>query len=166
MTATIACPGCGARVPDIAGPVHVYVPSAPGCWAAFGELRADEMYRFPGSTMNNLTVDTYMAQHPGDGTDRRDRQSVFIHLAAMCAVVDPGALGDPGELGERAELNVLHLSGARDIAEHDTRVREWAESVWSSWRTHQAGVRAALDAATATNANAAARPPDTRGASA
>lgn len=27
----IPCPGCGALVPDIDGPVHAYVPSAPGC---------------------------------------------------------------------------------------------------------------------------------------
>jgi hypothetical protein len=166
-TTTVACPGCGARVADIDGPVHVYVPSAPGCWAAFGELRADEMLRFPGSSVNNLTVDSYMAQHPGDGHDRRDRQSVFIHLAALCAVVERG--GEPTRspdvlravLAGRTdyptltrpdgpgEFTVLHPAAATDMAEHDTRTRQWAESVWGSWQAHHATIRAALHAAVA-----------------
>ena len=32
-----------------------------------------------------------MAQHPGDGADRRDRQSVFVHLVSLCAVIERGA---------------------------------------------------------------------------
>ena len=96
----ISCPQCGAAVPEIDGPVHAYVPSAPGCWAAFGALRADEMLRSPGSEANNLVVDAYMAQHPGDGTDRRDRQSVFVHLVSLCAVVERRRL-------HRARLVVL-----------------------------------------------------------
>lgn len=43
----VPCPQCGALVADVDGPVHAYVPSAPGCWAAFGELRADELLRSP-----------------------------------------------------------------------------------------------------------------------
>ena len=88
MTACVACQQCGAVVPDMDGPVHAYVPSAPGCWAAFGALRADGMLRFPGSEANNLVVDAFMAQHPGDGLDRRDRQSVFVHLVSLCAVIE------------------------------------------------------------------------------
>jgi hypothetical protein len=36
--------------PNIDGPVHKYVPSAPGCWRIFGEVQADEMmmrFRYP-----------------------------------------------------------------------------------------------------------------------
>ena len=40
------------------------------------------------SPAQRLVVDAYMAQHPGDGRDRRDRQSVFVHLAGLCAVLD------------------------------------------------------------------------------
>ena len=161
-TASIACPQCGALVPDVDGPRHVYVPSAPGCWAAFGALRADEMQRFPGSPENNLIVDTYMAQHPGDGTDRRDRQSVFVHLASLCAVLERG--GTPARspdvlrrvlasrtdypILERAhgpgDLTVLDVAGATDQAEHDTRARAWAASVWNAWRDHHTEIRAAL----------------------
>jgi hypothetical protein len=162
---TIACPQCGAVVPDTDGPRHVYVPSAPGCWAAFGEVRADEMQRFPGSPENNLVVDTYMAQHPGDGTDRRDRQSVFVHLASLCAVLERG--GAPARspdvlrqvLASRTDyptlvrthgpgdLTVLHVVGATDQADHDARVRAWAAAVWDAWADHQPQIRAALDRA-------------------
>ncbi|HEX7474094.1 MAG TPA: DUF5946 family protein [Candidatus Limnocylindrales bacterium] len=163
--ASIACPQCGALVPDTDGPRHVYVPSAPGCWAAFGAVRADEMLRFPGSSQNNLTVDTYMAQHPGDGTDRRDRQSVFVHLTSLCAVLERAATPARSPevlravLASRTEypallrtrgpgtLTVLDVAGAGDEADHDRRARAWAASVWESWRDHHVTVRAALDAA-------------------
>ena len=164
MPATVACPQCGAIVPASDGPRHVYVPAAPGCWAAFGALRADEMLRFPGSRENNLAVDTYMAQHPGDGSDRRDRQSVFVHLVSLCAVLERGGApaDSPGVLrailAGRTDfpilprihgpgtLTVLHPTGARDQADHDARVRAWAAAVWEAWREHHPTIRAALDA--------------------
>ncbi len=161
----IPCPQCGALVPETDGPRHVYVPSAPGCWAAFGEVRADEMRRFPGSPEGNLVVDTYMAQHPGDGTDRRDRQSVFIHLASLCAVLERG--GAPTRspdvlrkvLASRTDypvldrahgpggLTVLHMIGATEQRDHDVRARAWAAAVWDAWRDHHPQIRAALDRA-------------------
>ncbi len=151
-------------MPDIDGPVHAYVPSAPGCWAAFGALRADEMLRFPGSEANNLAVDTYMAQHPGDGMDRRDRQSVFVHLVSLCAVIERGASPSLSPDLLRAvlvrhrefsvlrrahgpgDLTVLSAMDAASLGDHDDRVRRWADSVWESWREHHATIRAALDA--------------------
>lgn len=163
MTAKIVCPQCGALVMAMDGPAHAYVPSAPGCWAAFGALRADEMLRFAGLEANNLVVDSYMAQHPGDGLDRRDRQSVFVHLVSMCAVLERGAspLRSPDVLRAvlarqtdfpvllRArgpgELTVLSAMGATSAEDHDARVRAWAGSVWASWREHHSRIRAALD---------------------
>ena len=164
MTAEVSCPQCGAVVPDIGGPTHAYVPSAPGCWAAFGALRADEMLRFPGSEANNLVVDTYMTQHPGDGSDRRDRQSVFVHLVSLCAVIERGASPTRSPdvlravLGRQTEfpvirrargpgdLTVLSATDATSVEDPDTRVRRWAGSVWESWREHHSTIRAALDA--------------------
>ena len=164
MVPDIACPQCGALVPDVDGPRHVYVPSAPGCWAAFGSLRADEALRFPTSPLNNLAVDAYMAQHPGDGTDRRDRQSVFVHLASICAVLEHGAspahspdvlrrvlagqtdypvLGRSHGPGDHTIRDVLD---APDQPTHDTRVRAWAASVWDAWRDRWPVIRDALDA--------------------
>jgi len=149
MTAEVSCPQCGAVVPDIDGPTHAYVPSAPGCWAAFGALRADEMLRFAGSEANNLVVDTYMAQHPGDGLDRRDRQSVFVHLVSLCAVLEEGASPSRSPEVLRAVLarrTVLSVADATSVEDHDARARRWAVSVWESWREYHATIRAALDA--------------------
>ena len=163
MTAVVTCPQCGAVVPDVDGPVHAYVPSVPGCWAAFGALRADEVLRLPGSTTTNLAVDAYMAQHPGDGTDRRDRQSVFVHLVSLCAVVEREASPSRSPDVLRAvlarqtafpvlrrtrgpgSLTVLSATGAPSVEDHDARVRAWAEAVWASWREHHPTIRAALD---------------------
>ena len=164
MTAYVTCPQCGAVVRAIDGPVHAYVASAPGCWAAFGALRADEMLRFPGSELNNLVVDAYMAQHPGDGMDRRDRQSVFVHLVSLCAVIERGASPPRSPDVLRAvlarqteftvlrrargpgDLTVLSATDATSVENHDARVRAWAGSVWESWREHHPTIRAALDA--------------------
>ena len=71
------CRPCGALVADVNGPVHAYVPSAPGCWAAFGELQADELQRFGRHPAHDLVVDAYMAQHPGQ---------VLTHRALLHAV--------------------------------------------------------------------------------
>ena len=164
MTTYVTCPQCGAVVPEMDGPVHAYVPSAPGCWASFGALRADEMLRFPGSEGNNLVVDAYMGQHPGDGTDRRDPQSVFVHLVSLGAAIERDAspsrspdvlravLAHTSEFPvlRRArgpgDLTVLSATNATSIEDHDTRVRRWAGSVWESWREYHPTIRAALDA--------------------
>ncbi len=162
--AEVACPQCGAIVPDMDGPVHVYVPSAPGCWAAFGALRADELLRFPESVSINLVVDAYMAQHPGDGTDRRDRQSVFVHLVSLCAVVERGSSPSRSPDVLRAalarhrdfpvlrrargpgEVTVLSVTGATSVDDHDAGARRWASAVRVSWHEDHGAIRAALDA--------------------
>ena len=165
-TRTIACPGCGALVPDIEGPTHKYVPSSPGCWKTFGELQADEVRRFGYPSAHRLAVDAYMAQHPGNGSDRRDRQSVFVHLVGLCAALEhdlPPAIATRllgGVIRRRGRefpvlrrtagpgrVTVLHLAGAADLTDYERRAREWAAAVWESWREHQELIRAELDAA-------------------
>jgi hypothetical protein len=161
----VSCAPCGALVPDIDGPVHAYVPSAPGCWAAFGALRADEGLRLPAADTTNLVVDTYMAQHPGDGADRRDRQSVFVHLVSLCSVIEratPPARSPHvlrAVLASRTafpvlrrahgpgDLTVLSVLDATNVEDHDARARAWAASVWESWREYHPTIRAALEAA-------------------
>ena len=154
------CPQCGAMTPPVAGPGHAYIASSAGCWAAMAELQATLGRRFGGVPGGRLVVDAYGAQHPGDGSDRRDRQSVFVHLAALCAVLERGW---PPEraidvrrwllAGER-EFPVLrrppgppglthqHLSVAADGEDYDRRARAWARSVWEAWGDARVLVRA------------------------
>lgn len=156
----IRCPQCGALVADVGGPVHAYVPSAPGCWAAFGELQAGELQRFGRHPAHDLVVDAYMAQHPGDGSDRRDRQSVFVHLISLCAVLERGWPTGRRLLSRRTgprpeypqlvregtgELTLTDLVGAADGDQYGARARAWAESVWRSWAPEHERIRRALD---------------------
>lgn len=160
---TIACPGCGALVPDIDGPVHKYVPSAPGCWKSFGEVQADEALRFRYPPAHRMVVDAYMAQHPGDGSDRRDRQSVFGHLVGLCAVVEQdmahpyvtkvlghvlrrrqGDFPVLARTGGPGPVTVLHMIGAAHLDDYERRAREWAVAVWQSWNAQHELIRAEL----------------------
>lgn len=165
MTETRACTACGALVPDIDGPVHKYVPSSPGCWKTFGELQADEAQRFGYPRAHRVVVDAYMAQHPGDGGDRRDRQSVFVHLVGLCGVLEDDlphryatkllarmARNDRDFPALRRGagpglLTVLHMIGAADLADYERRALDWATAVWDSWSAHHESIRAALWAA-------------------
>lgn len=153
------CRQCGALVPDTAGPVHAYVPSAPGCWAMFGEVQADEMMRFRYPDAHRLVVDAYMAQHPGDGADRRDRQSVAVHLIALCGALEHGWSNDfairrlraavtkgsefplMGPRAHRGALTIASMVGARDLDDYNARALAWARCVWESWSGEHERVR-------------------------
>ena len=89
----VSCRDCGALVPDISGPTHVYVPSAPGCWAACGQVQADALIRIGSPRRHGTVVDCYMAQHPGDGYERRSRQSPIVHLVAFSLLIEHGIDG-------------------------------------------------------------------------
>jgi hypothetical protein len=159
---TVTCPQCGAAVPDVTGPMHKYVPSAPGCWQLFGQIQADEALRFGYPRAHRVVVDAYMAQHPGDGHDRRDRQSVFVHLAGLYAVLEqhlPPAqatnvlrrvLEDRDDFPALArndgpgELTIVHLVGARDLADYEHRALAWGRAVWRAWAQQHALIRQAV----------------------
>jgi Family of unknown function (DUF5946) len=149
-------------VADVSGPVHKYGPSAPGCWQLFGQLQADEALRFGYPPTHRVVVDAYMAQHPGDSHDRRDRQSVFVHLVGLYAVLElnsqpaqatnalrrvlqrrhdfPALTRDDGP----GELTIVHLVGARDLADYDHRALNWGRGVWRAWAPHYAVIRGAV----------------------
>jgi hypothetical protein len=79
----VRCPGCGAWVPDLDGPTHEYMLSAPGCWALFNEV-AVQQYEIASFDLRRLAVDAYAVQHPGTA-DRRAVQSVAVHLISLSA---------------------------------------------------------------------------------
>lgn len=151
------CPTCGATVPEVppGSPTHAYVGAPAACWAAFGRLQADEMARFGyPAPAHRLVVDAYMASHPGDGADRRDRQSVFVHLRALGARFAQGRTEEQVSAQmrrapvprphyplltpppHRAGLNLNSMEGAPDLSTYTARAWAWASSVWDSW-SHQ-----------------------------
>jgi hypothetical protein len=132
----------------------------------FGAVQAEESRRFGYPAAHRLVVDAYMAQHPGDGSDRRDRQSVFMHLVGLCAVLERGARTDYAtrllgavvarqddfpllrRSGGPGEITVLHMQGAHDLADYERRAHAWADAVWRSWADQHHLIRTELAAAT------------------
>lgn len=143
------CPGCGSRLPAVAGPVHAYMTSSPACWAAFGQVMARE-YSDPGlMAVHRLSVDAWAVQHPGDGS-RQAIQSVGLHLARLMVQVEQGLEGEAANtamLGfaarkatlvelpprEAYAVTVADVVGAEAPAAHAAAVQAWAESVWAAW---------------------------------
>lgn len=78
------CFACGGSFVSVEGPTHEYMLSSPGCWNAYGGVLARE-YENPilFGVVHRLTVDAYALQHPGKASDRRARQSVWVHYAAL-----------------------------------------------------------------------------------
>jgi hypothetical protein len=158
----MSCPSCGADVVEVDVPTHSYMRASPGCWAGFGELQARELQEWGYPPVHGLAVDAYAASHGGDGHERRDRQSVAIHLAALCAVLECGydvdariallqRLTTPKRDWPPLErpdgfpaLTFLHPAAAIDLADYTRRVREWAAAVWDFWAPVRPEVRSFL----------------------
>jgi CTP:molybdopterin cytidylyltransferase MocA len=159
-----ACPGCGERIPAQEGaPTHEYIGASPGCWASFSELVARE-FGDPGfGAVHRHTVDVYAVQHPGvDG--RRQRQSVAVHLIALCQWLEHGMTAQQlnpmtqALASERRDwpwldppasydMTVVDVLRATDGEEHRRLVRAWAASVWHAWSAHHERVRRWADEA-------------------
>ena len=157
---TERCPYCGAVVPKIPElrADHLYVGAAPGCWAAYTELLGRELSDPTLAGVHMLSVDVYMAQHPG-GPGRQAGQSVWVHLVGLCLVLEHGYdvlmsarakarvaapnarfdwLEPPSSLGPATVLDIL---ATRTAEEHAAAVRSWAEAVWEAWRPHHDRIR-------------------------
>jgi hypothetical protein len=165
MTATsVACRGCGAQVPNVpeTRTRAEYVGSAPGCWQLYTDLLAREYSDLRYAAAHQLTVDTYMVQHPGEPA-RRGAQSVAIHLVGLCLMLERGRtpaelpglrkrvverhdafpwLAPPPSLGD---LTVVDILAAGSAEEHRLVVDRWAASAWAAWSAHHEQVRAWAD---------------------
>ena len=154
----VPCPDCRAPVPDIDGPTHPYLGANAGCWATWGAFRAGAMARPGLGALMPLAVDAYMAQHPGT-QGRRQAQSVAVHLASICLVLELGRtpvegirakqvllvrnplfgwLQPPGDLGAVTILDVLAVPEA---TVPEATVLDWATVVWRAWSVHHAAIR-------------------------
>ena len=157
-----ACPGCGLDLPAVEGPCDPYGASSPACWAEYGEIMAREFSDASHFASHGMSVDAYMAQHPSRSS-RASIQSVWVHLAGLCVVLERGATGPlRGRLMAKMtapkrdfEWLVPPLPGTTSTVasvrdgegSHASRVRTWAESVWASWAPHHGRIRSEVDAA-------------------
>lgn len=162
----LRCVGCHGLVPDVTGPTHAYIQASPGCWAVYGQLVA----RAAGGGMSPATrwqhVDCYAVQHPGGAEhDRRQRQSVAVHLTALCLLLEHAlpagkvsgfrgrtsqtvlpalGLADWPYLAPSADLGqvtVADVPASDDADQLASRLREWAQAAWSAWSSHHETVR-------------------------
>ncbi len=157
MTELIRCLGCGALVPDIDGPSHEYMLSAPGCWSLFNQVSVLQ-YEIASFDLRRMAVDAYAVQHPGT-TDRRAVQSVAVHLISLYFELERGltptaatdkmreALMDksrfvwlppPASLGDITVVDMVNITAA---IEHEAMINRWARSAWEAWREHHDQIR-------------------------
>lgn len=159
------CPDCKLVLPRGAGPRHPYLGGSASCWAAYGELLAREYGGPAYMAAHRQTVDAYCAQHPGL-PERRTIQSINVHLAGLCLVVERGRSGafarrhiarlteahdhlfrwlaPPADLGAVRVADVLAATGPDA---HASAVARWARAVWAAWAPHHPHVRSLVDAA-------------------
>jgi hypothetical protein len=156
------CKWCRGAFPDAPGPVHEYLESTPGCWAAFGRVLAREYSDRRYSAVHRLTVDAYAVQHPGVPSGQ-SIQSVGVHLVRLCLFLERGLaperandamlaaarrkarfhwLEPPADLGP---LSVADVEAAEGIEAHGAIVKRWASQLWGLWSAHHATVRSWAD---------------------
>lgn len=153
------CEGCGLLAPVRDGPVHRYMTSSPACFAQFGRVLAADFSDPLRMLAHQLVVDAWAVQHPGSPS-RVTAQSVWIHLATLCLVLERD--GDPADgprlhraMVERPAFHWLEppqrtdwlrvdhmLRGDADAA---VLAREWAQSAWEHWSDHHDTIRRWLD---------------------
>lgn len=155
---TEACPGCAERyLPHQPDETHRYIGASAACWAAFGELLAREFGDVSYGRVHRHTVDVYAVQHPGDD-GRRQRQSVALHLVALChwlehelpaerlttitqrlASVDRAWPWLTPPVGY--PMTVADVLEASTGVAHVALVRRWGIATWEAWSGHHDAVR-------------------------
>jgi hypothetical protein len=105
-------------------------------------------------------VDAYAVQH-ATSPDRRNRQSVAVHLMSLCAALEHGVSGtrlrqiiggwthrDYPQLLPRPSDYPVTIRDVGDAAERSRLavIGDWADSAWAAWSAHHETVRIWLTA--------------------
>lgn len=164
MTAQVtdpeSCFSCGGNFAKIEGPVHSYMASTPGCWAAYGQVLTREYENavlFAAS--HRLTVDAYALQHPGYLKCRQALQSVWVHFTALYLALDerrphahiPAIMQ---RLTKRAfpiieRMPTCFAVTHRDVldapaSQHIASVQRWANCAYEEWSHLREGAKSML----------------------
>ena len=155
------CEGCGALVRAGEGVTHAYIDSAPGCWERYCSLE-EWKGRLSGEESIGIVqdlVDSFAVQH-ATNTDRRNVQSVAVHLMSLCSGLERGATGrqrrarigrwvgrDHPVLEARPARYPITISDvvAAPAATRPSTIERLALSSWSAWAAHHDTVRGWLD---------------------
>jgi len=113
-------------------------------------------------TLIQHLVDSYAVQHAAN-RDRRNRQSVAVHLMSLCASLEQGIPGtrlrqmigtwthrEYPLLAPTPDAYPLTVRNLADAAEQDrpALVSDMATATWAAWSVHHDQIRAWLAAAT------------------
>jgi len=100
-----------------------------------------------------------MAQHPGDGSDRRSRQSPIVHLVALALLIEHGIDGKAAFVrmarllerrptfqplvprADRGRLTILDMRNCVDAEDYAGRAEVWAQEIWRTWAHEQDKIR-------------------------
>jgi len=115
------CPDCGVSLPYYAAQRHPYLGGSASCWAAYSELLTREYGDPTYMVVHRQTVDACCAQHLGE-PERRTIQSINVHLAGLCLVIDRGC---PVDVARRyiARLTEGHQDRFRWLQPFEARNR-------------------------------------------
>jgi len=149
------CPGCGVNLPaSEAYPDERYNASAE-CLQLYGELSAYTLTRGYTDFIHQLAVDTYAAQHSGEGM--RPIATTFA-LVGLYLAYERGYSGRPVQDAHRrlagrskdwprfeppshtGALTILDVMHARPGEDRDAVLRQWGRSVWDAWGKEHARV--------------------------
>ncbi len=151
------CEDCGAVVAE----------GKAGCLKLFEEILTREFSDYRYGKIHRLTVDAYSLQHPD--AYMRSGKSFAAHLTGIYAALEAEdalavnqtvqkwlstnpKIEKPARLPEqRGNLTITFIHSAVDADEHDKRVREWAQEVWSAWSEHHVLGKQLIDKATKEN---------------
>lgn len=155
------CPACGFAG-DHCGPAHAYMSPSPSCWARYGEVLAREYSDRAYWRSHRLLTDAYCGQH-SIGSDRRARQSLYIHLAALMLHFEDGVPEDQIvaflRTGAKSGHDFPHLEmpeasfsvgidaiyTAPSASAHGEAVDTYARAVLAAWTPHHAAFRAFIE---------------------
>ncbi|NKB26216.1 MAG: hypothetical protein GKR99_01045 [Rhodobacteraceae bacterium] len=143
------CPACG-HPGDHDGPAHAYISPSPACWARYGEVLTREYSDRDYWQAHRLLTDAYCGQH-SVGEDRRARQSLYIHLAALMLHFEDAVPADrivaflrkAAKSGnpfnplpmpqDSVNVRIDDVHAARDVREHSAAVTDYARAVYDVW---------------------------------
>lgn len=150
---TTVCPGCGVERPFGGQLPESRHNSSAECWALFGELSAYTLAHGRAQFIHQHAVDAWQLQH---ALISKSNIGIAFSLIGLYLALEKSYTGRQVQLAHmqlgktkrdwgdfeipstRAALTVIDVLNVEPGPGRDTRLMEWARSVWLNW-THAHG---------------------------
>jgi hypothetical protein len=142
------CPGCGLELPANGWKMEQRMNTSTECWEMYGEAVGFELSNASLQQHHQLTVDTYVAQHPGG---HASDLGIAFALIGLHLSLDRGVGGEEirgfhqrlanrgvgwpnlSPPADRGRVTVHDVASAGSVDEHARQVARWSASVWEAW---------------------------------